>query len=172
VLALVHQLGQFGPARSQLVGDAAPCLAGLGSVGLIEGLADRGSNDGVLAARDVGQGVAHPVDAAALPGGLEDAIDGRAQAAVGIRDDRPGAVEPADLEAAQKIHPRAVSASDGPSPRPMISRRPSVFADTAIMAATPTIRPPWRSLRQVASSRTQGHSSPLGNCPQSPPGSG
>lgn len=40
-----------------------------------------------------------------------------------------------------------VSASDGPMPRPMISRRPSVLAATAIMAATGTIRPPWRTFR-------------------------
>jgi hypothetical protein len=29
----------------------------------------------------------------------------------------------------------------------MISRRPSVAAATAIMAATPTIRPPWRCFK-------------------------
>jgi hypothetical protein len=40
-----------------------------------------------------------------------------------------------------------VSASEGPMPRPMISRRPLVFAATAIMAATGTIRPPWRTFR-------------------------
>lgn len=40
-----------------------------------------------------------------------------------------------------------VSASEGPMPRPMISRRPSVLAATAIMAATGTIRPPWRTFR-------------------------
>ncbi len=32
--------------------------------------------------------------------------------------------------------------------------RPSVLVATAIMAATLTIRPPWRTLRQVASSQT------------------
>lgn len=29
---------------------------------------------------------------------------------------------------------------------------------TAIIAATETIRPPWRTFRQVASSQTEGHS--------------
>ena len=33
------------------------------------------------------------------------------------------------------------SASDGPIPRPMISRRPSAEAATAIIAATETMRP-------------------------------
>ena len=40
-----------------------------------------------------------------------------------------------------------VSASDGPTHRPMISRRPSVSTAMAIIAATETILPPWRTLR-------------------------
>jgi hypothetical protein len=32
-------------------------------------------------------------------------------------------------------------------PKPMISLRPSVFAATAIIAATGTMRPPWRTFR-------------------------
>jgi transposase len=32
-------------------------------------------------------------------------------------------------------------------PKPMISLRPSVLAATAIIAATGTIRPPWRTFR-------------------------
>jgi hypothetical protein len=39
------------------------------------------------------------------------------------------------------------SASDGPSPKPMISRRPSVETATAIIAATETMRPPSRTFR-------------------------
>jgi hypothetical protein len=35
----------------------------------------------------------------------------------------------------------------------MISLLPSVLAATAIMAATLTVRPPWRTLRQVAPSQ-------------------
>ena len=40
-----------------------------------------------------------------------------------------------------------VSASDGPTHKPMISRRPSVLTAMAIMAATEMILPPWRTLR-------------------------
>jgi hypothetical protein len=40
-----------------------------------------------------------------------------------------------------------VSASDGPMCRPTISRLPSVFTATAIIAATETMRPPSRCLR-------------------------
>src|SRR5271156_3655880 len=40
-----------------------------------------------------------------------------------------------------------VSASDGPVPSPTISRRPSVLAATAIIAATETMRPPSRTFR-------------------------
>jgi site-specific DNA recombinase len=46
-----------------------------------------------------------------------------------------------------------VSASLGPICRPTISRLPSVLAATATMAATETMRPPSRCLRQVASSQ-------------------
>lgn len=40
---------QLGPASAKLVGDAAPSLACLFAVGLIEGLADRCCDDRVLA---------------------------------------------------------------------------------------------------------------------------
>ena len=82
VLAFIHELCQLGPSRAELVGDAAPGFSGLLTVGLVEGLPDRGGNDGVLAARDMRQGVAHPVNAAALPGCFEHAFDGRPEAAV------------------------------------------------------------------------------------------
>jgi len=82
------------------------------------------------------------VDAAALPGGVEDPLNGRAQAAVGIRDDQLGVPSSPRALRLRRKSIQKVSASDGPSPRPMISRRPSVFAATAIMAATETILPP------------------------------
>src|SRR5205823_1795949 len=50
------------------------------------------------------------------------------------------------------------SASEGPMPRPTISRRPSLDTATAIIAATETMRPPSRTLRYVASSQRYGHS--------------
>ncbi len=39
------------------------------------------------------------------------------------------------------------SASEAPIAMPSASRRPSVFTPTAIVTATDTIRPPWRTLR-------------------------
>jgi hypothetical protein len=44
-----------------------------------------------------------------------------------------------------------VSASEGPTPMPSTSRRPSALAPTATMTATETIRPAWRCFRYVAS---------------------
>jgi len=44
--------------------------------GLVEGLPDRGGYYGVLAARDMCQGIAHPVNAAALSCRLKDQGDG------------------------------------------------------------------------------------------------
>lgn len=144
MLAGVREIGQLGPARAQLFSDLAPGLAGMGAVGLIESLTDRGGDDGVLAAGDVREGVPDPVNAATLP----VASKTRAMAAL-----RP--VWASLMTSLTPPRPRArrelrnsvqnVSASDGPMPRPMISRRPSVLAATAIMAAT--IRPTCRTLR-------------------------
>jgi hypothetical protein len=44
------------------------------AVGLEEDLADSGGNDSVLALGHVGQGIAHEVDAATLPGGAEHRV--------------------------------------------------------------------------------------------------
>lgn len=67
VLAGVHQISQLRPAWAQLLGHLAPGLAGMSAVGLVEGLPDRGGDDGVLAAGDVRQCGPYPVNAAALP---------------------------------------------------------------------------------------------------------
>jgi len=68
-----RQRPELRPARAELVGDLAPDVPGRLPIGLDEGLADRGGDDGVLATRHVGQRVAHEMDAAALshewPGG-------------------------------------------------------------------------------------------------------
>jgi hypothetical protein len=60
VLAGVHQVDQLGPAGTQLFGDLAPGFARMFAVGLFEGLADRGGDDSVLAARDMGQESVRP----------------------------------------------------------------------------------------------------------------
>lgn len=66
VLAGVHQVGQLWPARGQLLGHLAPSFAGMGAVGLIEGLPDRGRDDGVLTSGDMSEGVPHPMHAGAV----------------------------------------------------------------------------------------------------------
>ena len=119
VLAGVHQVGQLGPAGTQLFGDLAPGLAGMGAVGLVEGPADRGGDDGVLAAGDVGQRVPHPVNAAALPvpatidpldqsldaSTLEHASDGGLEAGVGVADHQPHAAAAASAQGPQELGP-------------------------------------------------------------------
>ena len=89
MLAGVHEIGQLQPTRAQLFGHLAPGFARMGAVGLVEGLPDRGGNDGVLAARDMREGVPDPVNAAPLPCGLEHAGDGCLEAGMGITDHQP-----------------------------------------------------------------------------------
>ena len=48
---------------------------------------------------------------------------------------------------ADALRVQKVSASDGPMPEPIISRRPSVFTATAIVSAMPTMRASWRTFR-------------------------
>ena len=79
----------------------APCFAGALAVGLIERLPDRGGDHGVLALRHMGEGVAHPVHTAALPGSVEDTGYGGLEADVRIGDHQLHATQPAALEAAQ-----------------------------------------------------------------------
>lgn len=61
MLAGVHEIGHPGPGGAQLFGDLAPCFVGTGPIGLIQGLPDRCGNNGVLAARDMRQGIPYPV---------------------------------------------------------------------------------------------------------------
>ena len=90
VLTVVHQGAELGPACPQLVGDMTPSLMRCRGVGLQKSLSDRGSDHGVLAFRHVGQGVAHSMHAAPLPGRTEHAGDGEAQAVVSIGVNRTG----------------------------------------------------------------------------------
>ena len=57
------------------------------------------------------------------------------QAITGIRDDELHALEARFTKPLRKLDQNG-SASDRPRPRPTMSRRPSVFAATAIIAAT------------------------------------
>ncbi len=77
VLGLVHQGGELMPAGPELVGDVAPGLPGALPIRLDEGLPDRCGDHGMLALRNVRQGVAHEVHAAALPSSADDPGDRR-----------------------------------------------------------------------------------------------
>lgn len=105
MLGGVHQIGELGPSHPELTRDMAPCLPGLLAVGLLEGLADGGGGDRVLSLRDMREGVAHPVDAAALPGRLEDAGDRALQAGMGIADHQLHAVGATGAQGAEEVHP-------------------------------------------------------------------
>ena len=52
---------------AQLFANLASDIGDMGPIGLVEGLPDRGGNDGVLAAGDIRQRMSRPLDAAALP---------------------------------------------------------------------------------------------------------
>ena len=75
MLAGIHEICQLWPPGAELLCHLAPCLAGMGAVGMIESLPDRGRDDLVLATRDMREGVAHPVNAAAFPGGFEESLE-------------------------------------------------------------------------------------------------
>lgn len=108
MLAGVHEIGQLGPPRAELFCHLASGLSGLGAIGLIEGLPDRGGDDGMLAARDMCQGVPHPVNATALPGCLEHTRDGRPEAGMRVADHQSDASEAAGLEGPQELRPEGL----------------------------------------------------------------
>ena len=67
MFAVIHQRGELGPSRAELIGDVSPGLVRRVGVGLQEGLADRRGDHGVLALLHMRQGVAHPMN----PGAVE-----------------------------------------------------------------------------------------------------
>ena len=72
-LGVIHQAGELGHPRAQLVGDGAPlCASGIGVV-LGECRADPGRDDAPLCLAGMCQGIAHELDAAALPRGIQQA---------------------------------------------------------------------------------------------------
>ena len=77
---------------------------GLGVV-LGEGGGDEGRDDAPAALAGMGQGVAHEVDAAALPGGVEHLGDGGLDAFVGVGDHQLDAAQAAAGELAQEVGP-------------------------------------------------------------------
>lgn len=84
----------------------------------------------------------HP---APLPRRLEDAGDRRLDAAMGVGDHQLDAAQPPAFQLAAENSIQKVSASDGPMSMPRTSRRPSVLTATAMVTATETMRPFWRT---------------------------
>src|SRR5262245_50614795 len=157
-LAVVDERRKLWPFLPQLIGNVAQHRAGLGAIRLQERLPQRRRHHALLGLRDIGESVAHPMHAAA-----------RCQVAPNTR--RIAAFRPSwasEITNLIQRKPRRamlfrkldqkVSASEGPICSPTISRRPSVLAATAIIAATETMRPPSRCFRYVASSHRYGHS--------------
>src|ERR1700732_3920087 len=76
---LIHQLGELLDPRAQLVGDLPPLGPGGFGIVLGEGGADEGRDDAAALLAGVSQHVAHEVDAAALPGRVQDLRDSSLQ---------------------------------------------------------------------------------------------
>jgi hypothetical protein len=75
-LCLVEKGREFRRLRAQLIGDATPlCRRGFGIV-LCKCSGDEGGDDASTAHAGISQRVAHEVDAAALPRGIENLADG------------------------------------------------------------------------------------------------
>ena len=107
-LGFIHESGQLGHARPGLIGDVTPLLAGGGGIVLSEGGADPGGDDATLGLAGVGQGVAHEMDATALPGGAKHFGDGGLQPLMGIGDDQPDPAQAAAGEATQELDPECL----------------------------------------------------------------
>ena len=94
VLGLIHQLGEIFEPWPERIGDLAPLGDGGLVVVLDEGGADHGGDHLALALGDVGERVSHEMNAAPLPGGVQDLGDRRLEALMGIGDDQLDASEP------------------------------------------------------------------------------
>ncbi len=144
LLGLVHELGQLRQAWSHLVGYLAPLGLGRGLVLLGEDGADEGGGEATAVAPSMGQQVAHEMHAAALPGGIQHSACGGLQPLVGIGDHQLDAAQATTGQSAKEVDPER-RASEQPTAMPSTSRRPSLFTPTAMVAATGTTRPPWRT---------------------------
>jgi hypothetical protein len=84
----IHQFGKFRCPLTQRIGDTFPLRMGVLRGLLGEDGLDHGDDCGALLGSDVGQRVAHPVDATPLQGGAENLRGGRTQALVIVGDDQ------------------------------------------------------------------------------------
>ena len=134
-LAIIDERPELRPLAAELVGDVAQCLAGGGAIGLDERLAQSSGGHALLCFRDMGKGVAHPVNAAALPGGTEHRRMAAFSPSCASEMTSLTPCSPRRSRPLRNIH-QNVSASDGPICSPTTSRFPSVFTATATVAAT------------------------------------
>ncbi len=77
-------------------------------------------------------------------------VDQLAELVAGPRLDALVASETTSLTP-RRIAVKNVSAPDGPISMPSTSRRPSLLTPTAMITATETMRPFWRTFTEVAS---------------------
>ena len=83
-------------------------LAGRRAIGLDERLAERGRDHVLLGFRDVGLGVAHPMNPAPLPGRAHDAPDRRLETLVRVGDHQLGAAQATADQALQERGPEGL----------------------------------------------------------------
>ena len=91
------------------ISDAGSLMPSLSASGLVafldKGDAHGGGGHGALPPGDMGQGVPHEVDPAALPGGAEHLGGGRLEPLTGIRDDQLDATQPPARQGTQEVGP-------------------------------------------------------------------
>ena len=102
---IVHQSGELWHFRAHLIGNGAPLLTGGLRRFLRKGCADEGRDDTPAAFAGMGQGIAHEVDAAALPCRAQQLGDCRLDAFVGVGDHQLHPAQPSACQLAQKGRP-------------------------------------------------------------------
>jgi hypothetical protein len=102
-LAIVDKGGELWPFVP--VGDRAQHRARLGSVGLQKRLPQGRRHHALLGLRETGESVAHPMNAAALPAGAEDAADRGFEPFISVGDDQLDPTQAAPRQIAQKRRP-------------------------------------------------------------------
>jgi len=104
-LRFVEEAGEPGQFGAELIGDPAPLRAGGLGVILREGRGDEGGDAAPSDIAGAGEDVAHEVDAAALPGGVQHLGDGGLDAFRGIGNHQLDATQAAAGELAQERGP-------------------------------------------------------------------
>src|SRR3984957_6503577 len=133
VLGLVHKGGKLWQAGLHLVDYLAPLDPSGGLVLLCEDGADKGGGDPAAIAPGMCEQVAHEVNPAVLPGGVQYACDGGLQPFMGVGDHQLDAAQPATGQRAKELRPERFG-SEQPTAMPRTSRRPSSLTPIATLA--------------------------------------